>query len=289
MMTLGVVTVSHMLARKNLRSVRLQRQFPNEIYADTQFSVQYRIETDAGIGGGGFAVAESDPLTADDSSLMFPPIPNEDAVTASGRYSITARGEHLINKANLSTTYPFGLAKYSREIGESFLTVVFPKLEPLDKEITSRLTGSGLVTEHPDPFGTIPYGFRQYVIGDTYKHIDWKKTAQHGDLITRTLADEKTREILITLPGDASERAISRAASLAAHCVDSAIPVALIGPGVRIEPAQDRGHLRKILTVLALWERKDALIGGVDGFVGTIIHIESDGRFHSSRNGDAHE
>lgn len=289
-MTLGVTIVSHKLARGNLRSVALRRRFPAEMFAETPFSVHYTLEADSDAWGpAGFTIFENDPVTPVEAPPSVPPIPAGEARAATGRWVVSSRGEHHLGSAKLASSFPFGLAEYCTNVGTPLTVIVFPKIELLETEITSRLTAAGRVTEHPDPFGTVPYGFRRYAAGDPYKHIDWKKTAQTGELVSRTLADDKAREVMITLPGDASERAISRAASLAAHCAGSAVPVALRGPGVRIDAGHGERHLRAILTALALWEDRASVNEAVNGFSGLVVHVSSDGRFSMNGNGDGYE
>jgi uncharacterized protein (DUF58 family) len=99
----------------------------------------------------------------------------------------------------------------------------------------------------------VPYLFRDYVPGDRYKHIDWKKTARTGSLVTKILSDEGAREIFIRLPAGASETAVSRAASLAVHFLLMGRTVSIEGPGLDIEPGRGRDFARHVLTVLARW------------------------------------
>jgi len=117
-----------------------------------------------------------------------------------------------------------------------------------------RLGGLGNGLERTDPLGTVPFQFREYAPGDQYKHIEWKKTASTGSLITKVLSEEGAKEITVRLPADASEEAISKAASLAVHFARKRIPICLEGPGVRVGPGHGGEFTRRILTLLARWE-----------------------------------
>ncbi len=86
------------------------------------------------------------------------------------------------------------------------------------------------------------------------RNIDWKKSAQLSSLITKVLAEEESRRIIIRLPSNASERAISRAASLVAHFEKIRTPISLYGPGIQMGPGYGATFTRKVLTVLALWD-----------------------------------
>ena len=131
--------------------------------------------------------------------------------------------------------------------------LVFPKLVPVEDEIRSWLGGAGRGVERTDAFGVVPFLFRDYVPGDRFKHIDWKKTARTGSLVTKILSDEGAREIFIRLPAGASETAVSRAASLAVHFLLMGRSVSIEGPGLDIQPGRGRDFARHVLAVLARW------------------------------------
>ena len=253
-MAVGMAVVSHMMAIRNLRSAALSRSLPAEIYAQSPFTVRYRLRAGRNLWGAvTLRFAEPPPLTGDRAGIKLPRIlPGEDA-EASGLYTIADRGDKLIRAGRMESSFPFGLAVYSRPCGQTESVLVYPKLERIDREIPMHLGGFGKGVEKADPFGTVPYLFRDYVSGDPYKHIDWKKSAQTGVLITKVLSEEGTREITIHLPREASERAISRAASLIVHFTSQGIPVALRGPGLTEGPATGPEFERRLLAILARW------------------------------------
>jgi uncharacterized protein (DUF58 family) len=47
--------------------------------------------------------------------------------------------------------------------------------------------------------GTEPAGLRDYVPGDDYRHVDWRRCARHDELLTKTFAGDEDRHVYILL------------------------------------------------------------------------------------------
>lgn len=274
-MIIGVLTVSHLLAKRNLASVTFFRRFPEEIYARTLFCVRYAAKSSfAPWGSFGFTLRERGTLQTDRADVSFPQVAPDRPTEITAYYVLDSRGDIPIEPAVISSTFPFGLAEYSCTTGQSEKVLVFPQLVPVEEELRSWFGGAGRGVERADAFGVVPFLFRDYVPGDRYKHIDWKKTARTGSLVTKILSDEGAREISIRLPAGASETAISRAASLAVHFLLMGRSVTVEGPGLDIEPGKGRDFARHVLTVLARWnssaadeqdKARDAVAVSIDG------------------------
>lgn len=287
-MTLGLLVVSDRFARANLNALRCARKFPEEIYAASPFTLEYVARSAEGRWGlFTLLVIERPPLDGERSGVSVLRVRPGEAVSAAGIFSIASRGDKVIEAGVASSVFPFGLAAYSRTCCPPERVLVFPKIEPVEEHAPMSPSGVGSTVEHADPFGSVPYAFRDYVPGDPYKHIDWKKTAQTGAPITRVLGDEGAREITIRLPRDASERAISRAASLVVHFAGRGTPVGLEGPGVHVAAGVGRDFTRKVLTILARWggpveerlERADA--------EGMIVDVNASGELAWGQEGRA--
>ncbi len=289
-MIIGVVVASHVLAKKNLASIEFFRRFPEEIYAETTFSVRYAAKSTLKPWGSfGFTLRERGAMEGSAEEVHFPQIQQDRFTEVTAYYSLDSRGDKHIEPGVISSTFPFGLAEYFRTCGSSETVLVFPRLLPVEDEIPAWLGGAGRGLERADAFGVVPYLFRDYVPGDRYKHIDWKKTARTGGLITRILSDEGARDIFIRLPAGASERAISRAASLAIHFLRMGRPVSLEGPGLKIGPGKGREFSRHVLTLLARWNSasQEALPPHESDTIA--VQIDQSGEFRWEESGEWHE
>lgn len=289
-MNVGLVVVSHWLAKKNIRSVHLSRKFPDEIFAGTPFTIRYVLHADESPwGAASLTLVESPPLEPADRGVIFPQIPSGQPTPMTGLFTIGSRGDHSIGSGVISSLFPFGLARYSRRCGPIQSVLVFPAIEPVDSSMIFSPTGGGTSVERADPFGTIPHYFRDYVPGDPFKHIDWKKSARTGEFVTRILSDERAQEIVIRLPQQPSEKAISRAASLVVHFSRSGIPVSLQGPGLFIEGGVGPEFTRKLLVVLARWEAPRHEVAVPDRGSEMVFEVAESGEFLLREWDESHE
>ncbi len=287
---IGLVVVSHRLAGKNVKTVQLSRRFPDEIFAGTVFTVRYLVKTDRRPWGAAtLKFVEKPPLQGAGEGVTFPHIPPGEAVSVNGFFSVSSRGDKPIVPGLLTSSFPFGLASYSRSRGPAESMLVFPRIYSVEEDVPPWVVGSGKGRERPDPFGTIPYQFREYVPGDPYKHIEWKKTASTGGLITKVLSDEGAREITIRMPREASERAISRAASLVVHFAHSGRPICLQGPGILLGPGRGKEFAVKLLTTLARWENTAGELALPDFSPDIVVEIGQAGDFVWRRSGEPYD
>jgi len=290
LMIAGFAVVSDRLARSNLKSHQLSRRFPDSIYAEILFPVEYTL-MGKNRRRSSFALEflEKPPLETPDNNVTFYRVDSGEPGHATKFFSISSRGDKQIEYGTLSSGFPFNLAVYSLPCGFSESITVFPHVEPITTEIPPELGQIGSGMERADPFGTIPYNFREYVDGDSLKHIDWKKSARTGTLITRILSEDSGREICISLPQGASERAISRAASLIVHFGELRSPVYLKGPGLTIGPGTGREFTRRLLIILARWNDDPGEISDVQLRHGTTVTIDKSGEFLWTRSGELDE
>ncbi len=287
---LGLIVVSHYLAGKNLKAAEISRVFPEEVFADTPFTIRYNLTSRLRPWGSfALSVQELPPIQGDPDGAAVTQVTPGETTQHAAVCSIRPRGDRQVGPFLVSSSFPFGLASYSKMRGPDESVLVFPKIEPVEAYPPFSATGSGSGVERVDLLGTIPHHHRDYVAGDPYKLIDWKKSASSGQLVTRVLSEESARRIVIRLPRNASESAISRAASLVVKFGHSGIPLCLLGPGIMTEAGTGSAFIRKLLTILARWdnpeqEEPDATTDG-----DMVIDIDSGGEFIGNEGGGRHE
>jgi uncharacterized protein (DUF58 family) len=284
---LGLAIVSRRMGRENIRHLNVARRFPDEVFAETPFPIEYLLSVDSGSRPSlSVRFKEESPVEGSSEGVSFPEVNREANRSFRGFFTISTRGDKQIGPGTLESSFPFGLAVYSRQccLGDSVL--VFPKIEPVVHDLPAWLGGAGRGVERTNPFGTVPYGLRDYMSGDPYKYIEWKKTARTGRLVSKVLAEEEDMEIVIRLPDMASEKTISRAASLVVHFSQTRTPICLQGPGLDLGPAKGKEFARKLLAILARWDdnsRKETIPSRA---FGVLVEVDESGEFLWSRPGE---
>lgn len=182
------------------------------------------------------------------------------------------RGRYNIGALRVKATDPLGFFPVERRIGKWQEIVIYPAtLElPFFQAPSRQEPGVGsrrwLASEASPNASRV----REYVSGDSLRHIHWHTTAHTGSLMVREFDPDRSnynfREVWIVLDmhgtsqlgeGDETteEYAITIAASLAKKYLDSGISVGLIAAGDRsylLSPESGEGHLQYILRSLTL-------------------------------------
>jgi uncharacterized protein (DUF58 family) len=287
-MTVGIILISDRLARRNIRSFSFSGSFAEEMFAEIPFTVRYVGRTENKRWGSlTIKLREALPLQFSEGGVDFLRVlPGKPAIS-SGVCTVGSRGDKVVGVGLISSSFPFGLATYSRRCGPEQSILVFPKIEPVDSKAPFSAQRIGTGRERVDPLGTVPYYFRDYVPGDQYKRIDWKKSARSGTLVTRILADEGASEVTIRLPRNASEQAISGAASLVVHLGRLGTPVALKGPGISVEAGLGVEFTRRLLTILARWDSAAEPGAETDDTSRATVEVDQSGEFRVRGPGGA--
>lgn len=194
-------------------------------------------------------------------------------VTRRYRVRATRRGAWRFGPVRLSSGDLFGFTLRRDEVDDTATLLVYPKIVPV--------TTLGLPAFRPfgdlrTPRRTIEdplrlMGAREYVNGDSYRHIHWKATARRQALQTKVFEPSAALPVAIFLnintyesliegrDLDLQEYAISAAASLACWAAENGHPVglyvnSLMPPGaqrIRIRPSSRPDQLLLVLEALA--------------------------------------
>jgi uncharacterized protein (DUF58 family) len=187
----------------------------------------------------------------------------------------TARGEVRFDRLRITTTFPFGLVRWSRVISQPQHTLIYPMLYELRHGILNTLTPPGLlgsrVSQHAGA-GEDFFGLREFRPGDSLRHIAWKRTASSDKLVSvertspsparlRVILDLTiATNLLKTAPAEQTsareleERAISLTASLIHAAEAQGFEVGLTIMGFDVPPIAVRRspwHVGKIMAALA--------------------------------------
>ncbi|HTO10471.1 MAG TPA: DUF58 domain-containing protein [Candidatus Binatia bacterium] len=252
---LALVMVSGVLSEQSRRGLRLRAVVPDEIYAGRPFTLGARLENLKRR-----RASRSLSLETPEGGLYVDRLAPGEARLLTWETTLPRRGRQRLRGARITTRFPFGLfVKTSRLLLDAEV-VVFPAVRPLADAWRRRLADGGVRSVRRRGRGHDLYNLRDYRPGDDRRLIHWRSSAKTGNLVVRELEAETALDTRLVLVGGGArdperlEAALSEAASLAAHLIRADGAVELVGPGVHVPSGRGRGHLRRLLTALALLE-----------------------------------
>jgi len=135
------------------------------------------------------------------SSPIFIPIINRRAeVEVEARFLFERRGLVQLNTLDLYTRYPFGFFFKKRRVRIRGEVVVFPRL--LDLSIADdrfRPVEGELHPSNRPGIGSDIHSFRDYVRGDSLRHVYWRKSASMGRWIMKQTEVEAARVVHVVV------------------------------------------------------------------------------------------
>jgi len=158
------------------------------------------------------------------------------------------RGVVTVNRLDFYTRYPFGFFLKKRRLKIHGEVIVFPRI--LDGEGDRRrmeATDEGEVaTNRVGPGGEV-HSFREYVRGDSLRHVAWKKSASLGRWIIKQTEAEAAKSVHVVVdpfkPRGVSdeqfEEMISAAATYIYHSIRRGLEVVLTLPRVTLHSKLD--------------------------------------------------
>lgn len=263
-MMLAFIIGSSVLSEISLRRLKVKRRIPDRIFAGRPFLMGIHLHNEKRRLPS-FSIEIEDQLDrrALDKKCYFLKVPSHRTQRTSYRHTFIQRGLYSFSGFMVSTKYPFGLFRKSGEVECSDEVLVFPAIYPL-------LPPAGLASERGERIsGRIDrrgdfYALRDYVDGDDPRDIYWRKSARTGRLVIRQheehfgdrvavfLDNYQRMDLLSPEDHDRQEKAVSQAASLAAHYIKLGYVVRLVTRSVSVGPGSGQAHLTQILRALAL-------------------------------------
>ncbi|MFP5212919.1 MAG: DUF58 domain-containing protein [Acidobacteriota bacterium] len=245
--------ISGIYGRKNIQDLEIDLDFPDEVFAGTDFFMGVRVRNPRKRMPA-FLVSIH---TADGRSVFFPYIEPGATVQAPVTMRFETRGSHAVTGMYLSSTFPFNFFTRRRRLFHDESLIVFPKpvkcnLVPFrDRQSRSKGDRSSDIIGYES--GDI-VSIRDYVAGDPTKYISWKSTAKTGKLKTKELSSIELQHVIINFDQmDRSEYAISCVTYTVVRLTRSKIPVGLVIEGETLKPSVSATHRTKLLRKLALY------------------------------------
>jgi uncharacterized protein (DUF58 family) len=198
--------------------------------------------------------------------IYFPYLPPRANLTADLELRFERRGRYCESSFGVATRFPFAFLTKTREVALEREILVYPAVEPPDELFEILPLVRGEWESFVRGRGSDLYRIREYMPEDSARHVDWKATAKSGSLKVREFSREDERKLCIVfdnpaaglISGQAYERAVNLAASLAWHFSEQDAEVSFVLPG-----HGRGGDLHEFLARLAVIEPQKAPQAGL--------------------------
>lgn len=268
---LAFLVLSGVMSESALRGVSVRRRLPRELFAGAAAPLALEIlNSQSRVPA--FALVVEDLAAGDGDRGLGAPVGRVFALRVGAgdselrTYALTApaRGIFTLAGFRVSTRFPFGLFSKALLIEHTDAVLVYPAVDtagvraPRDSGIES---GENAPAQRGS--GTEATGLRDYVSGDSHRHIHWRASLRRRELLVRELEADRRAEIEVRVgSGGASgaglEHALSRAASEVVAFLDEGLRVALASDGARFESGEGPQHRTRLLSYLARFEPGEA-------------------------------
>lgn len=253
---LGFIAVSGWLSEQAIKDLRVERRIPRATTVGRDVVLTYHVRN---------LKRRMPSLAVEIREAGLPEAAFVSHAPAGGRLSVRSsngfvrRGVYPLGTVTLSTSFPFGLFRKERDLELPGEIIVWPRH---DLAVRDPSPGAGLVPRSgPSARGALGWrgeyrSLRPYRMGDDPRDIHWKSSARLQKPVVREYerGAAETRWICLDTrgsEGEAAERAVEIAASLAARCVAEHRPFGLATPLEVVAPGSDLGTLERALDVLA--------------------------------------
>jgi uncharacterized protein (DUF58 family) len=267
---IGVLLVSGVISRMVLRRVEVRRILPEFIIVGEPAPLTYEFQNRKRFWPS-LSVTISE-LSASDAFSKQPQaylLHAAAGTTASVPMLVVPRrrGLHHFDKYQLSTSFPFGFIKRAISRAHSESILIYPPIGELDRRllalcISAEQSGSRQKPRRggEDEF----YGVKEYRPGENPRHINWKRSARTGTLVSKEMSVVAPPRVLLLVDThleDQSvhsharvEQAIAMAATLVSRTIDQNLAIGLYawtGQWTYVPPNRGKRHAHELLAILA--------------------------------------
>jgi uncharacterized protein (DUF58 family) len=267
---IGVLVIAGVISRIVLRKLDVRRVFPDYVVVGEPANVQYEFHNRKRFWPSlSVTVSElgaSDAFTRQAQAYLL----HAAAGTTAHVPMLVVpkrRGLHVLEKFQLSTSFPFGFVKRAIDRSHRETALVYPPLAEVDGKLLSMClsaeqSGARMRPRRggQDEF----YGVKEYRQGESPRMIYWRRSARTGTLVSKEMTHIAPPRIIIfvdtfikerTLANHAEvERAIAMAASLASRTIDQGLAVGLCvwnEEWMTVQANRGKRHAHELLAQLA--------------------------------------
>lgn len=254
---LALLILSNLLAELNLRGLEVRRSLPQELFAGHPAAGSFELHNPRRrIPAVTVHIEEQEGGGAHGLVLLLPP---GQQAKAPVRWVLPDRGMARLGTVRLWSDFPFGLVRRWVDLPLTEQVLVYPT----PAQGRSALPGLGLGATREDPRrrgreGDI-HALRPYQPGDPLRDLHWPTTARSGQPMVVQRGAEGAPLVLVRVEeaqGARWERALAVAAGEVERHARRGDAVGLSLGHSRLEPRTGEAWRRRLLTELALAERR---------------------------------
>jgi uncharacterized protein (DUF58 family) len=242
---LGALLLSGIASKGGLKHLRVDFESVDEAWAGRPAHGRLRVTNRSRVWNMRDVIVVSDEL---DVPLLIPLIERRASRSFDAVFRFRRRGIVQLKTVDLYTRYPFGFFLKKRRVKIDGEAVVYPQL--LDtaaaRERYRAIEGEAFASSRPGP-GHDVHTFRDYIRGDSLRHVAWKKSASLGRWIIKQTEAEAGRAMHVVVDpykprgvsDEAFEQMISEAATLVFDALGRDLEVVLVIPHVTLRSTRD--------------------------------------------------
>lgn len=221
---LGCLLLSGIASKGGLKHLQIELRGLDDAWAGRPLDLTLRITNTSRIWNIRDVVIVSDDLS---QPVLIPMIEKRTTIDVDASFIFQRRGIAQIQRIDLYTRYPFGFFLKKRRVRLSGEVIVYPRLlrDEQSREHFRPILGDDLIANRPGA-GSEIHSFREYVRGDSLRHVYWKKSASLGRWIIKQTDLDAGRAVHVVVdpykPRGASDEAFEEMVSAAATFVDQA-------------------------------------------------------------------
>ncbi len=286
---LSTIAVSGIVSRNSLKQVSLSLQMPENVFVGERVSIKVTMKNLKRIFPS-FSIRVEDPdlsrqhsflsairrlisrrkgktSGAEDRAMFrraayFPILRPSETRSELMMQSFPRRGLYSLQGFWISTRFPFGFFRRGELIGAKGEVLVYPLVQEISSffHLLPFLPGQ-LEGLHVGP-GENLFSIRKYQETESARIIDWKATAKTGELMARQYARNEESKFCLILDAriegaaesseDNFEKAVSLAASIAAHFLEEGAGIEFLTPAEYVPRGIGIDQLYRILRSLAV-------------------------------------
>lgn len=256
---LGALLLSGLASKGGLKHLQVSLDDIGEAWAGRPADAVLRVRNRSRIWNVRDLVIVSDDLAA---PIFVPLLPRGEETVVHADLLFRRRGRVELNKLDFYTRYPFGFFLKKRRVALRGELVVFPRLvdQTFDRDRFRPTTGEQTTANRPGP-GSEIHSFREFVEGDSLRHVYWKKSASLGRWIIKQTDLDAARTVHVvvdpfrprTNSEEEFEAMISAATTFIHQSLERGLDVVLQMPRIMLR-SKDGQAARSMFRSLALLE-----------------------------------